>query len=143
MKKIIGIVLLLALLFALGCVRAEGKTTTLLVYMCGTDLQEDACEDLVEMAEVEAGDAINVVVLAGGAKEWDLEDLKGNSRTLAVIRDGYFEELQDWGKASMGSPDSLVEFLRYGLTEYPLCCGTTAPDRKAASALMKPRTMTD
>ena len=119
MKKIIGIVLLLALLFALGCVRAEGKTTTLLVYMCGTDLQEDACEDLVEMAEVEAGDAINVVVLAGGAKEWDLEDLKGNSRTLAVIRDGYFEELQDWGKASMGSPDSLVEFLRYGLTEYP------------------------
>ena len=95
MKKIIGIVLLLALLFALGCVRAEGKTTTLLVYMCGTDLQEDACEDLVEMAEVEAGDAINVVVLAGGAKEWDLEDLKGNSRTLAVIRDGYFEELQE------------------------------------------------
>lgn len=119
MKKIIGIVLLLAVLFALGCAQAEGKTTTLLVYMCGTDLQEDACEDLAEMAEVEAGDAINVVVLAGGAKEWALEDLKGNSRTLAVIRDGYFEELQDWGKASMGSPDSLVEFLRYGLTEYP------------------------
>ena len=37
MKKIIGAVLLLVLLFALGCVQAEGKTTTLLVYMCGTD----------------------------------------------------------------------------------------------------------
>lgn len=119
MKKIIGAVLLLVLLFALGCVQAEGKTTTLLVYMCGTDLQDAGCEDLVEMAEVEAGDAINVVVLAGGAKEWDLEDLKGNRRTLAVIRDGYFESLEDWGKASMGSPDSLEEFLRYGLTEYP------------------------
>ena len=34
MKKIIGAVLLLVLFFALGCVRAEGKTTTLLVYMC-------------------------------------------------------------------------------------------------------------
>ena len=119
MKKIIGAVLLLVLFFALCCVRAEGKTTTLLVYMCGTDLQDAGCEDLVEMAEVEAGDAINVVVLAGGAKEWDLEDLKGNRRTLAVIRDGYFESLEDWGKASMGSPDSLEEFLRYGLTEYP------------------------
>ena len=119
MKKIIGAVLLLVLLFALGCVQAEGKTTTLLVYMCGTDLQDAGCADLVEMAEVEAGDAINVVVLAGGAKEWDLEDLKGNRRTLAVIRDGYFESLEDWGKASMGSPDSLEEFLRYGLTEYP------------------------
>ena len=55
MKKIIGIILLLVLLCAPGCVQAEGKTTTLLVYMCGTDLQEDACQDLVEMAEVEAG----------------------------------------------------------------------------------------
>ncbi|MBQ6289486.1 MAG: hypothetical protein IJK71_09580 [Clostridia bacterium] len=119
MKKIIGAVLLLVLLFALGCTQAEGKTTTLLVYMCGTDLQDAGCEDLVEMAEVEAGDAINVVVLAGGAKEWDLEDLKGNRRTLAVIRDGYFESLDDWGKGSMGDPDSLEEFLRYGLTEYP------------------------
>ena len=119
MKKIIGAVLLLVLFFALGCAQAEGKTTTLLVYMCGTDLQDAGCEDLVEMAEVEAGDAINMVVLAGGAKEWDLEDLKGNRRTLAVIRDGYFESLEDWGKASMGSPDSLEEFLRYGLTEYP------------------------
>ena len=113
----IGILLLLALLAALAAASAE--TTTLLVYMCGTDLQDAGCEDLAEMAEVEAGDAINVVVLAGGAKQWDLEDLKGNSRTLAVIRDGYFEDLQDWGHVSMGNPDSLEEFLRYGLTEYP------------------------
>ena len=119
MKKTVCLLLTLLLVFALGCALAAGETTTLLVYMCGTDLQEDACEDLVEIAEVEAGDAINVVVLAGGAKEWALEDLKGNRRTLAVIRDGYFEELDDWGKASMGSPDSLKEFLEYGLKNYP------------------------
>ncbi|MBO4471315.1 MAG: hypothetical protein J5841_06145 [Clostridia bacterium] len=116
-KACICFAVLLALLFAAAAACAE--TTTLLVYMCGTDLQEDACQDLVEMAEVEAGDAINVVVLAGGAKEWALDDLKGNSRTLAVIRDGYFEELQDWGHASMGDPDSLEQFLSFGLTEYP------------------------
>ena len=40
MKKIIGFVWLRVLLFALGSVQAEGKTTTLLVYMCGTDLQD-------------------------------------------------------------------------------------------------------
>ena len=117
MKKAIIAGLVLLLLFAAGAAAAE--TTTLLVYMCGTDLQDAGCEDIVEMAEVEAGDAINVVVLAGGANQWDLEDLKGGSRTLAVIRDGYFEDLQDWGKASMGSPDCLAEFLNYGLTEFP------------------------
>ena len=119
MKKIVcfGMILLLAL--ALGCAAAAEETTTLLVYMCGTDLQEDACIDLVEMAEVEAGDAINTVVLAGGAQEWALDDLQGNSRTLAVIRNGYFEELEDWGHKSMGSAESLEEFLEYGLTSYP------------------------
>ena len=119
MKKLICFGLILMLALALCSAAAAEETTTLLVYMCGTDLQEDACEDLVEMAEVEAGDAINVVVLAGGAQEWDLEDLQGNSRTLAVIRDGYFEELEDWGHKSMGSTESLEEFLYYGLTNYP------------------------
>ena len=119
MKKMICCLLIALLTLILGCAAAAGGTTTLLVYMCGTDLQDAGCEDIVEMAEVEAGDAINVVVLAGGAKEWDLDDLKGNTRTLAVIRDGYFEELDDWGKASMGSADCLKEFLEYGLTNYP------------------------
>ena len=119
MKKMICCLLVLALLPVLGCAAAEEKTTTLLVYMCGTDLQSDGCEDLCEMAEVEAGDAINMVVLAGGAKEWDLEDLKGNTRNLLVIRDGYLEEQKDWGRKSMGSRESLQEFLEYGLKEYP------------------------
>ncbi len=119
MKKLICFGLILMLALALCSAAAAEETTTLLVYMCGTDLQEDACIDLVEMAEVKAGDAINVVVLAGGAAEWDLEDLQGNSRTLAVIRDGYFEELEDWGHKSMGSTESLEEFLYYGLTNYP------------------------
>ena len=119
MKKTVCFMLVLLLALMLGCAAAGEETTTVLVYLCGTDLQEDACTDLVEMAEVEAGDAINMVVLAGGASEWELEDLKGNSRTLAVIRDGYFEELEDWGHKSMGSPESLEEFLYWGLTNYP------------------------
>ncbi len=119
MKRMYLYLLVLLGLLLLVNAAAEAEATTVLVYLCGTDLQEDACIDLVEMAEVEAGDAINLVVLAGGARSWDLEDLKGGSRTLAVIRDGYFESLEDWGRASMGSPDSLEAFLRYGLTEYP------------------------
>ena len=117
-KTVCGLLFLFALLLVLGCAAAEGQTT-MLVYMCGADLQSDACEDIIEMASVEAGDAINMVVLAGGAREWDLEDLKGNSRTLAVIRDGYFEELKDWGYGSMGETESLKQFLEYGLSAYP------------------------
>ena len=118
-KKIVFFWLAALMLALFTIASAEGAEATLLVYMCGTDLQDYACEDLVEMAEAEAGEALNVVVLAGGANSWDLEDLQGGSRTLAVIRDGYFEELQDWGRGSMGSPESLEAFLNYGFTEYP------------------------
>ena len=119
MKKSLCCLWILLLVLLLGCVSASGETTTLLVYMCGADLQDAGCEDIEEMAEVEAGDAINMVVLAGGANEWDFEEFTGGSRTLAVIRDGYFESLDDWGKASMGSVESLEEFLAYGFTNFP------------------------
>ena len=118
MKKL-WIALMLLTLLVLGTAAASAETTTLLLYLCGTDLQDAGCEDLMEMAEVEAGDDINMVVLCGGAAEWDFEDIQGGSRTLVVIRDGYFEELEDWGEKSMGDPECLEEFLSYGLTEYP------------------------
>ena len=118
MKKLLFPVLLLAFVLALGCASAQ-QTTTVLVYLCGSDMQDAACVDVAEMAEVEAGDAINLVVLAGGSPSWDMEEFRGNSRTLAVIRNGYFEQVQDWGWASMGSPECLEEFLRFGLTRFP------------------------
>ena len=118
MKKVICVTVMLLLALLIGCAAAEAETTTLLLYVCGTDLQSDACVDLAEIADVEAGDTINAVVLAG-AYEWDFDDLKGNTRNLAVIRDGYFEEVTDWGHKSMGSGESLQEFLEYGLKNYP------------------------
>ena len=118
MKKSICFLLMLLLALTVGCVFASAETTTLLVYMCGTDLQEDACEDLYEMANADVGDNVNQVILAGGAKEWSYDFLEGNTRTLVKIEgdDAYTD---DWGYKSMGSKESLKEFLEYGLKEYP------------------------
>lgn len=108
------------LLCLCSCAAAAEETATVLVYLCcSEDLQDAAYEDLAEMAEAETGEAVNLLVLAGGSSSWDIEEFDGNARTLAVIRDGYLEEVKGWGKASMGSPESLEEFLAYGMTEYP------------------------
>ena len=58
MKKLLvfGIAVVMALM--LGMALAAAETTTLLVYMCGTDLQEDACEDIYEMADAYTGDEV-------------------------------------------------------------------------------------
>ncbi len=119
MKKLLFCVLVLAAIIALGCASAANETTTLLVYMCGADIQEDACTDIYEMASVESDEAITVVILAGGASAWDLEDLTGNRLNLLVIQDGYIVDQEDWGRASMGNAETLAKFLQYGVTNYP------------------------
>ena len=117
MKHLFFILLPLFLIFASVSFASE-DAATLLVYMCGSELEEDAYLDLVEMAEAEA-DSVNIVVLAGGSSDWEIEELEGNTRNLAVIRDGGFESVEDWGPLSMGSEDCLYQFLEYGITRWP------------------------
>lgn len=118
MRRFLGMLFTAALL--LMCVGAFAEADlTLLVYMCGADLQSDACEDIFEMGIAETGENVNIVILAGGAESWDFDDLEGCTRNLITIRDGYFESISDWGWASMGSEECLTEFLEYGLSNYP------------------------
>ena len=120
MKKTGCFALLLTVLLCLLTLPALAETrTTVLFYLCCTDTDEAALEDLEEMAAVAGGDDINLVVLAGGMRQWGMEDLKGGTRNLLVIRDGYLESVEDWGAKSMGSADCLTEFLKYGLQQFP------------------------
>ena len=118
MKRIMIVFFAVALLLLCGSALADADMT-LLVYMCGTDIQSDACEDIYEMGIAETGENVNIVILAGGAESWDFDEIGGNTRSLIEIRDGDFESITDWGWASMGSGESLLEFLGYGLTNYP------------------------
>ena len=117
-KTILSAALLLIFCFGLFPAFAETQTTVL-IYMCGTDIQEDACWDIYEMALAETGDNINLVLLAGGTRRWEFDELKGGRCTLAVISDGDFAYLEDWGKESMGSAETLATFLCAGLSEFP------------------------
>ena len=118
MKNVIALLITVGMLL-LGAGAYAEADFTLLVYLCGSDLQENACDDIYEMGMAENSENVNIVVLAGGASEWDFEDIPGDTRSLITIRDGYFESITDWGWASMGSEESLLEFLSYGLTEFP------------------------
>lgn len=113
--------LLLGALLCLAASPALAETrTTVLVYLCGTtDMQPAVQEDLGEMIDAGTGSDVNLLVLAGGAPEWEVEGLAGNTRNLLVIRNGAMESVTDWGVKSMGSADCLAEFLKYGIQQYP------------------------
>ena len=55
MKKLLfGFIL--ALLLMLSCAAFAEQTTTIMVYMCGSDISDDALEDVLEMQEGVSGD---------------------------------------------------------------------------------------
>lgn len=115
---------------------ARPQTTTLLVYMVGSDLESghdaekgtadftgNATINLQEMLKAAGSDRVNVVLTTGGALKDDPANLGlvKSWRTLKrhVLKNGKLEELADLGRANMGAPDTLTDFIKWAKTAYP------------------------
>lgn len=103
----------------------QAPSTTFLIYMCGTDLEEDnsfASLDLQEMmrADLPKGGPVTVLVETGGVKEWRNRAMTaGRNQRFEVI--GHELVLRDdsLGKRNMGKPETLISFLEWGLSYAP------------------------
>ncbi|MCR5788795.1 MAG: hypothetical protein K6G83_02810 [Lachnospiraceae bacterium] len=115
--------------------RSAGKkdgTWTVMVYMCGTDLESmGACasENLLEMMFAEKTDQVNVLVQTGGCSQWyinedadQMEQFPGIKtdvlgRYRVVNEDIILEDTETL--ASMGDPETLKEFILWGSESFP------------------------
>lgn len=98
-------------------------TWTIFVYMCGSDLESQngmATGDLEEMLAGSTADGLRYVVAAGGSGGWynDYVDPNGNIQYL-LLEDGDISQVGQGSSANMASPDSLKEFLSWGVSKYP------------------------
>ena len=105
-------------------IRGNNKDTiTILVYMCGTDLESQqgmATSDLKEMANATIGKNINLIVYTGGCSRWRNNVISSRTNQIYRISDGKFECLvDDAGNASMVNPDTLVSFIQFGKKNFP------------------------
>ena len=97
---------------------------TIMVYMCGTDLESKygmATNDLVEMTKATIGDNVNVIVETGGCKKWQNSIVSSASNQIyRVLSGGKLETLEsNFGSKSMVSPSTLTEFIKYCASKYP------------------------
>ena len=96
---------------------------TIMVYMCGTDLESQqgmATSDLKEMAAATVGDKINLIVFTGGCSRWRNNVVSSSVNQIYQIKDGKFLCLEkDMGRGSMVSPDTLTTFIQYGKKNFP------------------------
>ena len=96
---------------------------TIMVYMCGTDLESQqgmATSDLKEMAAATIGDKINLIVFTGGCRRWRNNVVSSSVNQIYQIKDGKFLCLEkDMGSGSMVNPETLTTFIKYGKKNFP------------------------
>ncbi len=99
----------------------EDDTWTVLIYLCGSDLESDngaATADLSEMVAGAGSEQVSFIVETGGAKKWQ-GDVKSNKMQRFLIQDGSIMEVGKTKQANMGEPDTLVDFISWGVENYP------------------------
>ncbi len=105
-------------------IKGKNKDTmTILVYMCGADLESEngmASSDLKEMVNASLSDKVNVLVYTGGARKWKNNVVSARVNQIYRIKKGSLERLvENDGKDSMTSPKTLSRFIQYGAQNFP------------------------
>ena len=105
-------------------VRGGGDdTVTIMVYLCGTDLESRsgmATNDLTEMTKATLSDKVNLLVYTGGCKSWKNNIVSSKSNQIYQVKDGGLKCLEkNLGNKTMTDPSTLTEFIKYCSSNYP------------------------
>ena len=105
-------------------IRGRGRdVVTLMVYMCGTDLEAQggmATKDLLEMTRASISDKVNVIVFTGGCTHWNNNVVSNSSNQIYQVVSGSLKPLKtNAGTASMTDPDTLAGFISYSAKSFP------------------------
>lgn len=96
---------------------------TVMVYMCGTDLESRsgmATSDLQEMAAAKLSDKVNVIVYTGGCTGWKNQAVSSRVNQIYEVKNGGLVCLEkDMGDVSMTKPETLAGFIRWCQEHYP------------------------
>ncbi len=101
---------------------ASSDTYTLMVYMCGSNLESDggyASSDLEEMLKATLADEINLLVYTGGAKKWFDFGISNRTNQIYQVKDHKLNLVKDnIGQKSMAEPNTLLEFMNFAKQNY-------------------------
>lgn len=98
-------------------------TATIMVYMCGTDLESRngmGTADLQEMLNARFGEKINLLVYTGGCKGWKNNAVSSSTNQIWQVKGGRLVSLENnLGSVSMTDPDVLSGYIRWCAASFP------------------------
>ncbi|MCR4683314.1 MAG: peptidase C11 [Clostridiales bacterium] len=97
---------------------------TVMVYMCGTDLESKsgmASADLGEMAAATLdNEKLQIIVYTGGCTGWKTTQISNTTNQIWRVKHGSIERLEsDAGNVSMTKPATLTSFIKWCADKYP------------------------
>lgn len=107
--------------FAENTDRGSDGIWTILVYLCGADLESDGgmgTDDLQEMLSVRTGDRVRFLVQTGGASYWYNDEVDDDYMQRFLVQNGNLQKVDEGNLVSMGKSSTLADFLNYGVTNY-------------------------
>ena len=102
--------------------QAASGTSTVLVYMIGSNLESESAAgtaDLVEMINAKPGSSINILVETGGAKKWQNNIVSANKLERYKVGANGVARLEQLPLRSMADSDTLADFISWGVKNYP------------------------
>ena len=104
-------------------IKGKGKDeVTIMVYMCGTDLESRSgmgTSDLQEMLNADLGDKVNLIVYTGGCKGWKNNVVSNSVNQIYQIKNGKMQLLKEEKAVSMTDPSTLTNFIKWSTKNYP------------------------
>ncbi|MBQ9827684.1 MAG: peptidase C11 [Lachnospiraceae bacterium] len=98
-------------------------TVTVMIYMCGTDLESKnamGSRDLQEMLNASNTGNINLLIYTGGCKKWQNNVVSSKTNQIYRISNGNITCIEsNMGNKVMTDPATLTEFIKYCAKNYP------------------------
>ena len=96
---------------------------TIMVYMCGADLESRsamATKDIQEMMAASLGENINLIIYTGGARQWQNNVISSSTNQIYQVKNGKLSLLQDnIGNLPMTKPSTLSSFIKWAAGNFP------------------------
>ena len=97
-------------------------TWTVLVYMCGSNLESQAgyaTNNIVELQEADFPKSTTFVLETGGANEWQNDLVDPSKIQRYEVHDGKLFLQDEQPRTSKGNADTFADFLTWGVKNYP------------------------
>ncbi len=115
---------LLAIVTLVSCETREtlGKSCTLYIYLCGSDLEAKyglAGANIDELLEAKVPDEVSIILETGGSSVWHSHDIDPGKIQRYEVCDRELVLVEEDSLQNMGDSDTLTDFLTWGSENYP------------------------